>query len=121
MRADGSRKVADGEVIQDHDQWVYVLTKRGHVRRLLKEGAYAFPAGDQFKRIRLISGPASAELGQKIPAIKAVREACGLGLKEAKDWIETTDRSAVEAETPEQARLCVAKLAAVGYTAALVR
>lgn len=37
---------------------------------------------------------AALRSGQKIEAIKALREATGLGLKEAKDWIEAWERGA---------------------------
>lgn len=37
---------------------------------------------------------AALRAGQKIEAIKALREATGLGLKEAKDWIEAWERGA---------------------------
>lgn len=43
---------------------------------------------------------AALKAGQRIEAIKALREASGLGLKEAKDWIEAWERGADPGSLP---------------------
>jgi len=54
--------------------------------------ADAPPAADAAALLALpeVAGPLAA--GNKLAAIKAVREASGLGLKEAKDLVESRDR-----------------------------
>ncbi len=52
--------------------------------------------------------------GKKIPAIKAVREATGLGLKEAKEIVEGTDSNIKEGVSKEDAASIKEKLEAAG-------
>ena len=52
--------------------------------------------------------------GKKIPAIKAVREATGLGLKEAKEIVEGTDSVIKEGVSKEDAAAIKEKLEAAG-------
>ena len=52
--------------------------------------------------------------GKKIPAIKAVREATGLGLKEAKEIVEGTDSVIKEGVSKEDAASLKEKLEAAG-------
>ncbi len=52
--------------------------------------------------------------GKKIPAIKAVREATGLGLKEAKEIVESTDSVIKEGVSKEDAATLKEKLEAAG-------
>ena len=52
--------------------------------------------------------------GKKIPCIKAVREATGLGLKEAKEIVEGTDSVIKEGVSKEDAAAIKEKLEAVG-------
>jgi len=56
---------------------------------------------------------------QKINVIKAVREATGLGLKEAKDLVDAAPKVIKEGLKKEDAQELVAKLTAVGATAEL--
>lgn len=58
------------------------------------------------------------EIGQeKIKVIKAVREITGLGLKEAKEVVDTAPSAVKEAISKEDADSVVAKLKEVGATA----
>ncbi|MGL1890764.1 MAG: 50S ribosomal protein L7/L12 [Spirochaetaceae bacterium] len=52
--------------------------------------------------------------GKKIPAIKAVREATGLGLKEAKEIVESSDSVIKEGVSKEDAAALKEKLEAAG-------
>lgn len=52
--------------------------------------------------------------GKKIPAIKAVREATGLGLKEAKEIVEGSDAVIKEGVSKEDAASIKEKLEAAG-------
>ncbi|MBA2386919.1 MAG: 50S ribosomal protein L7/L12 [Acidimicrobiia bacterium] len=58
----------------------------------------------------------SAVGGQKIPVIKAVRELTSLGLKEAKDLVDSAPKPVLEKVTREQADAAKAKLEDVGAT-----
>ncbi|MCH8057136.1 MAG: 50S ribosomal protein L7/L12 [Proteobacteria bacterium] len=51
---------------------------------------------------------------QKVPVIKVVREITGLGLKEAKDLVESAPANIKEAVTKEEAEEVAKKLEAVG-------
>ena len=51
---------------------------------------------------------------QKVPVIKVVREITGLGLKEAKDLVESAPVNIKEAVTKEEAEEVAKKLEAVG-------
>jgi large subunit ribosomal protein L7/L12 len=51
---------------------------------------------------------------QKIKVIKAVREITGLGLKEAKDLVDNTQKAVKEGVSKEEAEELKAKLAEVG-------
>lgn len=55
--------------------------------------------------------------GQKIQAIKAVREATGLGLKEAKDLVDAAPKMVKEGLKKEEAEELKKKLEAAGATA----
>jgi large subunit ribosomal protein L7/L12 len=52
----------------------------------------------------------------KIPVIKVVRELTGLGLKEAKDLVDSSPKAIKEGVTREEAEGVKAKLADVGAT-----
>ena len=54
--------------------------------------------------------------GQKIPVIKAVRELTSLGLKEAKDVVDSAPKPVLEKVTKDQADEARAKLEGVGAT-----
>ena len=54
---------------------------------------------------------------QKIKVIKAVREATGLGLKEAKEIVDGAPKAIKEGVPKDEADALVAKLAEVGATA----
>jgi large subunit ribosomal protein L7/L12 len=58
------------------------------------------------------AGPAAG--GGKVPVIKAVREITGLGLKEAKDLVESAPASVKEGIEQAEADELKAKLEAVG-------
>ncbi len=58
----------------------------------------------------------SAAGGQKIPVIKAVRELTSLGLKEAKDLVDSAPKAVLEKVNREQADAAKAKLEEVGAT-----
>ena len=61
-----------------------------------------------------------AEVGaNKLAVIKAVREATGLGLKEAKDLVEAAPKTIKEAASKEDAEALKAKLAEAGATVEL--
>lgn len=51
---------------------------------------------------------------QKIKVIKAVREATGLGLKEAKDLVEAAPKAVKEGVSKEDGEALIAKFAEVG-------
>jgi large subunit ribosomal protein L7/L12 len=51
---------------------------------------------------------------QKVPVIKVVREITGLGLKEAKDLVESAPANIKEAVTKEEAEEVAKKLEGVG-------
>ena len=55
----------------------------------------------------------------KIAVIKAVREATGLGLKEAKDLVDAAPKTVKEAMPKEEAEKLVEALSAAGATAAM--
>ena len=54
---------------------------------------------------------------EKIKVIKVVREITGLGLKEAKDAVESAPKTLKEAVSKEEAEKIAAKLTEVGATA----
>ena len=61
-----------------------------------------------------------AEVGaNKLAVIKAVREATGLGLKEAKDLVEAAPKTIKEAASKDEAEALKAKLAEAGATVEL--
>jgi large subunit ribosomal protein L7/L12 len=53
---------------------------------------------------------------QKVPVIKVVRELTGLGLKEAKDLVESAPANIKEGITKDEADEVAKKLEAVGAT-----
>ena len=73
-------------------------------------GAAAAPAEEktEFDVILVAAGT------NKIGAIKEVRAATGLGLKEAKDLVESAPKAVKEAATKDEAEALKAKLEAVG-------
>ena len=56
------------------------------------------------------------EDGKKIPVIKEVRAATGLGLKEAKELVEAGDRAVKEGVSKEEANTVKEKIEAAGGT-----
>ena len=61
--------------------------------------------------------PTLTEVGaNKIGVIKVVRELTGLGLKEAKDFVESAPKTIKEAASKEECEKIKAKLAEVGAT-----
>ena len=56
---------------------------------------------------------------KKVNAIKAVRELTGLGLKEAKELVESAPKAVKEGVSKEDAEAAVAKLQEAGATAEL--
>ena len=56
---------------------------------------------------------------QKLQVIKVIREITGLGLKDAKDFVENPGKPVKEALAKEEAEALVKKLAEVGATAVL--
>ena len=61
--------------------------------------------------------PVLAEIGaNKIGVIKVVRELTGLGLKEAKDFVEAAPKTIKEAASKEECEKIKEKLAEVGAT-----
>ena len=56
----------------------------------------------------------------KIAVIKAVREATGLGLKEAKDLVDSAPKTVKEGASKEDAEKLVEALSAAGATAVMV-
>ena len=56
---------------------------------------------------------------QKVPVIKVVREITGLGLKEAKDVVDSAPSNVKENVSKEEAEAIKAKLEAQGATVAL--
>ncbi|MEG1548230.1 MAG: 50S ribosomal protein L7/L12 [Clostridia bacterium] len=78
-----------------------------------------------------VAGPAAAEVveektefdailtevgGEKIKVIKVVRELTGLGLKEAKDLVDSAPKAVKEAATKEECEKIAAALKEVGAT-----
>ncbi len=53
---------------------------------------------------------------EKIKVIKVIRELTGLGLKEAKDFVESAPKTIKEAASKEECETIKAKLAEVGAT-----
>lgn len=53
---------------------------------------------------------------EKIKVIKVIRELTGLGLKEAKDFVESAPKTIKEAASKEECEAIKAKLAEVGAT-----
>ena len=53
---------------------------------------------------------------EKIKVIKVIRELTGLGLKEAKDFVESAPKTTKEAASKEECEKIKAKLAEVGAT-----
>ena len=53
---------------------------------------------------------------EKIKVIKVIRELTGLGLKEAKDFVESAPKTLKEAASKEECEAIKAKLAEVGAT-----
>lgn len=58
--------------------------------------------------------------GNKISVIKVVREVTGLGLKEAKDLVDSAPKPIKESVTKEEAEAVRVKLADVGATVTIV-
>ena len=52
----------------------------------------------------------------KLKVLKVIREVCGLGLKEAKDFVESAPKTIKEAASKEECEKIKAKLAEVGAT-----
>jgi large subunit ribosomal protein L7/L12 len=74
--------------------------------------AAAAPVEEQteFDAVLTVIGP------NKIPVIKVVREITGLGLKEAKDLVDSAPKAVKEGVAKEEAEAIKAKLADVGAT-----
>ena len=71
------------------------------------------PEKDSFDVILVAAG------GQKIAAIKAVREITGLGLKEAKDVVDSAPKAVKEGVTKDEAEKIQKDLEAAGATVEL--
>lgn len=79
--------------------------------------AGAAPAGGEAEaESSTVTVVLAAAGGQKIPVIKAVREATGLGLKEAKDLVDAAPKPIKENVAREEAEKIKAALEAVGAT-----
>ena len=74
-------------------------------------GAAAAPAEEEKTEFDVILANFGAK---KLDVIKAVREITGLGLKEAKDLVESAPKAIKEGCTKEEAEELKAKLTAVG-------
>lgn len=75
--------------------------------------AEAAEVKDEFDVVLVAAG------AEKIKVIKAVREITGLGLKEAKDLVDTAPQAVKEAAPTEEANELKAKLEEVGATVEL--
>jgi large subunit ribosomal protein L7/L12 len=76
-------------------------------------GAAAAPVQEEqteFDAVLTVVGP------NKIPVIKVVREITGLGLKEAKDLVDSSPKAVKEGVTKEEAEKIKGQLAEVGAT-----
>ena len=62
------------------------------------------------------AGAAAPAEEEKIKVIKVVRELTGLGLKEAKEFVESAPKTIKEAASKEECEKIKAKLAEVGAT-----
>ena len=76
-------------------------------------GAAAAPAEEEKTEFDVVLKEIGSE---KIKVIKVVREITGLGLKEAKDAVESAPKTLKEAVSKEDAEKIKAKLAEVGAT-----
>ena len=76
-------------------------------------GAAAAPAAEEKTEFDVILANFGAK---KLDVIKAVREITGLGLKEAKELVESAPKAIKEGATKEEADSLKAKLEAVGAT-----
>ena len=76
-------------------------------------GAAAAPAEEEKTEFDAILKDAGTE---KIKVIKVVRELTGLGLKEAKEFVESAPKTIKEAASKEECEKIKAKLAEVGAT-----
>jgi len=74
------------------------------------DGEEAAEEKDEFDVVLTAAG------GQKIPVIKAVRELTSLGLKEAKDLVDSAPQAVLEKVSRDQADAAKAKLEEVGAT-----
>ena len=74
-------------------------------------GAAAAPAAEEKTEFDVVLANFGAK---KLDVIKAVREITGLGLKEAKDLVESAPKAIKEGCTKEEAEELKAKLTAVG-------
>ena len=73
----------------------------------------AAPAAEEKTEFDVVLKAAGAE---KIKVIKVVRELTGLGLKEAKEFVESAPKTIKEAASKEECEKIKAKLAEVGAT-----
>ena len=76
-------------------------------------GAAAAEAAEEKTEFDAILKDAGAE---KIKVIKVIRELTGLGLKEAKEFVESAPKTIKEAASKEECEKIKAKLAEVGAT-----
>ncbi|WP_026486980.1 50S ribosomal protein L7/L12 [Caldanaerobius polysaccharolyticus] len=79
-------------------------------------GAGAAPAAEEKTEFDVILKDVGSE---KIKVIKVVREITGLGLKEAKDLVDSAPKPIKEGASKEEAEQIKAKLAEVGATVEL--
>ena len=79
-------------------------------------GAAAAPAAEEKTEFDVVLTNAGSE---KLKVIKLVRELTGLGLKDAKDLVESTPKTLKEALPKEEAEKLKAQLAEVGATVEL--
>ena len=80
---------------------------------VLKAAGAAAPAEEEKTEFDAILKDAGTE---KIKVIKVVRELTGLGLKEAKEFVESAPKTIKEAASKEECEKIKAKLAEVGAT-----
>src|SRR5260221_5863163 len=118
-------KISPEEFVDDLQEWsvldvvnaVKLMEDKLGVKAAAPVAAAAAPAGgggaaeaepeEQTEFTVVLTGPGDA----KINVIKAVREITGLGLKEAKDLVDSAPKPVKEAVTKEEAESTRAKLA----------
>ncbi|MEK7596130.1 MAG: 50S ribosomal protein L7/L12 [Patescibacteria group bacterium] len=105
--------------VLDLSELVKVLEKKFGVSAAMPMMAAVAPAdGEAAKEEKTsFNVELKAAGGQKIQVIKAVREATGLGLKEAKDLVDAAPKTVKEGLKKEEAEELKKKLEAAGATA----